>query len=89
MQKTLFNIKSKQDASFSAKDISGGSLVPIFQISIVTGDGIEELKLFLSKLTPKFPNKNQFTLLKTSKDKTEMLLDNLLIPKLEVFFLVL
>jgi GTPase len=76
LQKTVFNVKSKDEAAFAAKDISGGNLVPIFQVSTVTGDGIEDLKTFLSKLTPKFPNNNEFSLLKTPKDKTEMLLDH-------------
>ena len=86
LQKIVFNVKSRQDASFAAKDISGGSLVPIFQISTVTGDGIEEIKTFLSKLTPKFPNNNEFTLLKTPKDKTEMLLDNAFNTKVGCIF---
>ena len=34
------------------------------------------LKQFLSKLTPKFPVINEFSLIKTPKHKTEMLLDN-------------
>ena len=76
LQKTVFNVKSKDEATFAAKDISGGNLVPIFQVSTVTGDGIEYLKTFLSKLTPKFPNNNEFSLLKTPKDKIEMLLDH-------------
>ena len=76
LQKIVFNVKSKDEAAFAAKDIIGGSLVPIFQVSTVTGEGIEDLKTFLSKLTPKFPNNNEFSLLKTPKDKTEMLLDH-------------
>ncbi len=76
LQKTVFNVKSKDEAAFAARDIFGGNFVPIFQVSTVTGDGIEDLKTFLSKLTPKFPNNNEFSLLKTPKDKTEMLLDH-------------
>jgi GTPase len=76
LKKIIFNVKSPQDAAFAAKDIIDGNLVPTFQISTVTGEGMENLKEFLSKLTPKFPNNNEFTLLKTPKDKTEMLLDN-------------
>ena len=76
LKKTVFNVKSSQDADFAAKDIIDGNLVPTFQVSTVSGDGMEELKEFLSKLTPKFPHNNEFTLLKTPKDKTEMLLDN-------------
>ena len=37
---------------------------------------MDNLKTFLSQLTPKFTNFNDFSLLKTPKDKTEMLLDN-------------
>ena len=76
LQKTVFNIKSSEDASFAAKNIINGNIVPIFQISTVTGEGLEDLKTFLSKLTTKFPNTTEFSLVKTPKDKTEMLLDH-------------
>jgi len=76
LQKTVFNVKSQNDAEFASKDVANGSLVPIFQISTVTGEGVDNLKTFLSTLTPKFPNVNSFCLLKTPKDKTEMLLDH-------------
>ena len=76
LQKTVFNIKSSEDASFAAKNIINGNIVPIFQISTVTGEGLEDLKTFLSKLTTKFPNTSEFSLVKTPKDKTEMLLDH-------------
>ena len=76
LQKTVFNVKSVEDASFAAKNIANGNIVPIFQISTVTGDGLEDLKSFLSKLTTKFPNTSDFSLIKTPKDKTEMLLDH-------------
>ena len=76
LQKTVFNVKSQNDAEFASKDVANGNLVPIFQISTVTGEGVDNLKTFLSALTPKFPNVNSFCLLKTPKDKTEMLLDH-------------
>ena len=76
LKKTVFNVKSQKDAEFAAQGISAGNLVPTFQVSTVSGEGIEDLKTFLSKLTPKFTNNNEFCLLKTPKDKTEMLLDN-------------
>ena len=76
LQKTVFNIKSSEDASFAAKNIINGNIVPIFQISTVTGEGLEDLKTFLSNLTTKFPNTTEFSLVKTPKDKTEMLLDH-------------
>ena len=76
LKKNVFNVKNSGDAAFAAQNISGGNLVPTFQVSTVSGDGMDDLKVFLSKLTPKFPNNNEFSLLKTPKDKTEMLLDN-------------
>ena len=76
LQKTVFNVKSAKDAEFAANGIPNGNLVPIFQISTVSGEGLDELKTFLGKLTPKHPPNTELSLLKTPKDKTEMLLDN-------------
>ena len=59
LQKSVFNVKSEKDAEFAAKNVPMGNLVPIFQVSTVTGEGNAELSL-----------------LKTAKDKTEVLLDN-------------
>ena len=75
LKKIVFNVKSPNDAAFAAQNITSGNFVPIFQISTVLGEGMEDLQIFLSKLTPKFLN-NEFSLLKTPKDKVEMLLDN-------------
>ena len=86
LKKTVFNVKSEKDAEFAAHEISGGNLVPTFQVSTVSGEGIEDLKIFLSKLTPKFPNFNDFCLLKTPKEKTEMLLDNAINTKVGCVF---
>ena len=76
LKKTVFNVKSSNDAEFAAQSIAQGNLVPTFQISTVTGDGLEDLKTFLSNLNPKFPNFSEMSPFKTPKDKTEMLLDN-------------
>ena len=76
LQKMVFNVKSSSDATFAAKGIADGNLVPIFQISTVTDEGVNDLKTFLSQLSPKFPNFSDFCILKTPKDKTEMLLDH-------------
>ena len=76
LKKTVFNVKSSTDAEFAAKNICDGNIVPTFQVSTVSGEGIEDLKQFLSKLTPKFPKINDFSLIKSPKDKTEMMLDN-------------
>jgi GTPase len=86
LQKTVYNVKSNQDAIFAAKGIYGGTLVPIFQVSTVTGDGMEDLKTFLSKLSPEYPKMNDYTILKTPKDKTEMLLDHAFNTKVGCIF---
>ena len=86
LKKTVFNVKSLTDAEFAAKNISDGNIVPIFQVSTVNGDGIEDLKNFLSKLTPKFPKINDFSLIKTPRDKTEILLDNAFNTKVGCIF---
>ena len=91
LQKSVFNVKSNQDAIFAAKGISGGTLVPIFQVSTVTGDGMPFLENFLAKLSTEFPKINDYTILKTPKDKTEMLLDHAFNTKVGcifVFFIV-
>ena len=76
LKKIVFNVKSPTDAEFAAKEIPQGNLVPTFQVSTVTGEGLDDLKIFLSNLTPKFPNINEMSPFKTPKDKTEMLLDS-------------
>ena len=83
LKKTVFNIKSPTDAEFAAQNIPQGNFVPIFQVSTVTGEGLDDLKTFLSNLTPKFPNFNEMSPFKTPKDKTEILLDNALNTKVE------
>ena len=76
LQKSVFNVKSEKDAEFAAKNVPMGNLVPIFQVSTVTGEGLEDLKYFLSQLIPKNSINAELSLLKTAKDKTEVLLDN-------------
>ena len=76
LQKSVFNVKSEKDAEFAAKNVPMGNLVPIFQVSTVTGEGLDDLKCFLSQLIPKNSINAELSLLKTAKDKTEVLLDN-------------
>ena len=75
-QKSVFNVKSEKEAESAAKLIPMGNLVPIFQVSTVTGEGLDELKSFLSRLIPKNYINAELSLLKSAKDKTEVLLDN-------------
>ena len=86
LQKSVFNVKSNEDAIFAAKGIYGGTLVPIFQVSTVNGDGMPFLENFLSKLSTEFPKINDYTILKTPKDKTEMLLDHAFNTKVGTIF---
>ena len=76
LQKSVFNVKSEKEAESAAKLIPMGNLVPIFQVSTVTGEGLDELKSFLSRLIPKNYINAELSLLKSAKDKTEVLLDN-------------
>ena len=47
LKKTVLNVKSSTDAEFAAKNICDGNIVPTFQVSTVSGDGSEDLKIFL------------------------------------------
>jgi len=86
LKKTVFNVKSSTDAEFAAQKIPQGNLVPIFQVSTVTGEGLDDLKMFLSNLTPKFPNFNEMSPFKTPKEKTEILLDSAINTKVGCVF---
>ena len=44
LQKTIYNVKSMDDAKACSQAIIGGVVVPIFQISTVTGEGLDYLK---------------------------------------------
>lgn len=76
LQKTAFTVKSAEDANAAAKGIVSGTLVPIFQVSTVTEEGMEPLKDFLGKIVPRHAGNSDNSIIKTPKDKTEMLLDN-------------
>ena len=76
LQKSVFNVKSEQDAEFAAKNIPLGNIVPIFQVSTVSGEGLDDLKSFLAQLVPKNLINAELSLIKTAKDKVEVLLDN-------------
>ena len=76
LQKTVFNVKTKEDAKASADAIIGGTVVPIFQISAVTGEGLDNLKYFISNLIPRYSLNSDNYLIKTPKDKVEFLIDS-------------
>lgn len=76
LQKTVFHVKNKEDAKASADAIIGGTVVPIFQISAVTGEGMDNLKYFLSNLIPRYSLNSENYLIKTPQDKVEFLIDS-------------
>lgn len=76
LQKTVFTVKSEEDAKFASKGITGGNLVPIFHVSTVTGEGLDNLRIFLGHLVPRHAFNMESSIIKTPKDKTEMLLDH-------------
>ena len=76
LQKTVFNVKTKEDAKASADAIIGGTVVPIFQISAVTGEGMDHLKYFISNLIPRYSLNSDNYLIKTPTDKVEFLIDS-------------
>ena len=63
------NVKANDDIILSARNIYSESITPVFQLSAVTGEGMEELKLFLNIL-----GKKQ---VKTEDDKVEFFIDNI------------
>jgi GTPase len=52
VRKVSYNVNNKDDAILSAKNINSKSIVPIFQISNVSGEGIDNMKTFLNLLSP-------------------------------------
>lgn len=86
LQKTVYSVKTPEDVTVAAEGITTGNLVPIFQISTVTEEGIQNLKSFIGKLTPKHIFNSEYSIVKTPKDKTEMLLDHAFTTKVGCIF---
>ena len=86
LQKTVYNVKSQEDSKACSQAIIGGAVVPIFQVSTVTGEGLDYLKLFLAGLTPRHAFNSENTLIKTPNDKVEMLLDSSFNTKVGVIY---
>ncbi|MCQ2815738.1 MAG: GTP-binding protein [archaeon] len=76
LQKTVFVIKNEEDAKACAESILGGMIVPVFQISTVTGEGLDYLKYFLARLTPRHSSLAKNSLIKNPEDPVEMLFDS-------------
>ena len=86
LQKTIYNVKSMEDAKACSQAIIGGVVVPIFQISTVTGEGLDYLKNFLANLTPRHSLNSDNHIIKTPQDPTEMLLDSAFNTKVGVIY---
>lgn len=76
LQKTVFNVKTEEDAKASASAIIGGAVVPFFQISTVSGEGVDNLKRFISQLIPRYSLNSSNYLIKTPSDSVEFLIDS-------------
>ena len=76
LQKTVLAVKNTDEAVVAAEQLTGGNLVPIFQVSTVTGEGLESLKKFLGRINPRHSKNSDSALIKSAKEPTEMLLDH-------------
>ena len=86
LKKTVKNIGSIDDAIINAKEIINNEIVPIFQISTVTGEGLDYLKTFLGYLIPRHYKNSMNMVIKSPKDKTEMLLDSAFNTKVGIIY---
>jgi GTPase len=65
-------VREKDDISLYADNLISDKVCPIFCVSSVTGEGIEQLRTFMSHLTSRIGMINTF---KTNKDKVEYHID--------------
>ena len=86
LQKTVYHVKSNEDAKACSQAIIGNAVVPVFQVSTVTGEGIDYLKFFLANLAPRHSLNSENSIIKTPEDKVEMLLDSSFNTKVGVIF---
>lgn len=76
LQKTVFNVKTVEDAKACASAIIGGTVVPFFQISAVSGEGVDNLKTLISQLVPRYSLNSSNYLIKTPSESVEYLIDS-------------
>ena len=50
VHKTPFIVRDEQDVMTSVKNIAGGVITPIFQVSCVTGQGLDFVRMFLNHI---------------------------------------
>ena len=86
LKKTVKNVGSIDEAIVNAKEIINNEIVPIFQISTVTGEGLDYLKTFLGYLIPRHYKNSMNMVIKSPKDKTEMLLDSAFNTKVGIIY---
>ena len=76
LQKTVYPVKNTDDAHACSEAILGGMVVPVFQTSTVTGEGLDNLKYFLARLVPRHSSMVPESLIKNPDDPVEMMLDS-------------
>ena len=86
LQKTINNVKNIEDAKTCSQAIIGGVVFSIFQVSTVTGEGLDYLKFFLGNLTPRHSLNSDINVIKTTNDPTEMLSDSAFKTKVGVIY---
>ena len=69
-RKVFYDIKTKEDARLCAMNVHSNNIVPIFQISNVTGKSIDDLMYFLNLVSPR-RRKNR------EDDPTEFFVDSI------------
>ncbi len=79
-------MKNIEDDEAYSQSIIGGVVVQIFQVSTVTGEGLDYLKCFLGNLTPRHSLNSDNNIIKTPNDPTEMLLDSAFNTKVGVIY---
>lgn len=76
VQKKVVKVNSEKDAQSFADSMMGNKICPVFSVSSVTGEGIDNLRKFISHLTQRNNMNSDNTLIKTKNDKVEFLIDS-------------
>jgi len=85
-QKTVCKVTNNKEAITCADAILGDKICPIFTVSSVTGEGIEELRTFVGHLKPRHVENNSTSIIKTPNDKLEFLIDSCFNTKVGVVY---
>lgn len=85
-QKIVCKVTNSKEAITCADAILGDKICPIFQVSSVTGEGVEDLRTFISYLKPRHIENASNSIIKTSQGKLEFLIDSCFNTKVGVVY---